>query len=225
MKFQSLFFASFLVAGAVASPTPGEQQCQKYTYNPPQCPHCPYQSMQPRDTSDIADRELSELFERGGYPNCQKQCPDNKKQCKKYSWDQNVQYSAYHEQTVYCGKGYSYEVIIKLEPCGKDYCLNVYYQDKYNNKQYYCGVYQGQQSNENPDSLDDNGYCHGNKCSVPVEHLPGYPNICGKTYWVGIDSSRCYNGGGKMGQHWLKYVPVKIECQRHKKCTEYCCCP
>ncbi|CAM1504776.1 Fc.00g023670.m01.CDS01 [Cosmosporella sp. VM-42] len=249
MKFQALAFVTLLVAGAVAAPgnqpppPPPPPKCQKFDYVPPMCPYCPYNPNHPRALDDLVERDEStefderdedidprdatEILERGYPPPppvCKKPCPYDKKVCKEY--DHKTYYYGYGEKYVQCGK-YSYKVVIKIENCGDGQCLNVYYNDEGNNKRHYMGCYNNGPQNDSPDQLNYNSYCLGNKCSVPVKNLPGYPNICGKTIWIGIDSSGCYknNKYGNGQKKYSTYVPVQIQCKYQKVCKEYCCCP
>ncbi|KAH7228386.1 hypothetical protein B0J15DRAFT_473318 [Fusarium solani] len=55
--------------------------------------------------------------------------------------------------------------------------------------------------------LNFNKSCRGNKCVVPIEKIPGYPHLCHKKIWIGLDDNQCknYGHGGYGGDYGHDY--------------------
>ncbi|KAF4471603.1 hypothetical protein FALBO_1488, partial [Fusarium albosuccineum] len=207
----------------------GGYQCKKYDWDLERCDWCPYKPYHPRDLDGLEARGNYGGSYGGGYgKTCKRTCPDDKKKCKKYSWDYSkVTYSTSFDDYTKCSAGDSYKVVGKIGPCGdwgsysSKQCLFVEYDDwdKYSDKTAYLGIYATKEEGpKKKEELNFNKWCKKNKCVIPLDKLPGYPKLCKKSIWVGIDDDQCkekHYGGypgydkGSKGSKGGQLSPVK----------------
>jgi hypothetical protein len=65
-------------------------------------------------------------------------------------------------------------------------------------------------------------FCHGNRCSVPVEKLPGFPKLCHKNLILTFDNDRYHSKGLSEVE---KLVKVVVGCKDLVvKQKPICCC-
>ncbi|KAK7429220.1 hypothetical protein QQZ08_004230 [Neonectria magnoliae] len=235
MKVSVIALLGFLAAGVIAGGDDDykkSDKCKKIEWEPAQCKSY-YDGKGPRGVSDME--------ERGEYsyppPVCKKKCPKDKVHCEEYGWAKgSPRYEGNFFQAVDCKKGNDYKVSGTLGPCGygsKKDCLVVKYSGNYwpaDKKTSYLGVYERKSDGvAHYSKLNYNGYCYGDKCTVPVEKLPGYPKLCGDTLYVAVDTGRCqnpysdYGYGKKKEVDKISYVKLEIECTGKKECKKSCC--
>lgn len=219
MKSQILSAVALLAATGAAAPG----GCQEYSYDIPSCDSCHYPTHESWGDS------------------CQKECPKEHRQCKdehqkSYS---SFQFELQYSEEVSCPKDYHYDLQVKIEACSSgnsQECLNVYYADgNYNNKrssisESNLGIYLQEQNSYNPHDFNYNNYCSHDKCEVPTENLPSYPDLCEKEIYLAVGNNQCYdNYNYDDYSQSTKYVKVKVSCneeheQEEDHCKEECCC-
>ncbi|RSL46628.1 hypothetical protein CEP54_013767 [Fusarium duplospermum] len=200
----------------------GKDKCKTYEWDIGRCNWCPYKPYHPRDLDGLearGDYGYGNGYGYGHGKTCKKTCPETKKKCKSKSPDYSKPtYAGDFEESVWCEGGDSYKVKGKIGPCGdwgkygSKQCLFVEYADwdKWSDKDAYLGIYtteSGVPKKKKDLNLTDK-YCKKNKCVVPLDKFPGWPKLCGKSVWIGIDDDQCkpkkghgYGGYGKDGHN------------------------
>lgn len=229
MKTQILSAFGLLAATGAAAPG----GCHDYSYDIPSCDHCPSPS--------------HEWFGNS----CHRECPKQYRQCKEdygkdhsYSSSNSFSFELQYSEEISCPKDYSYDLQVKVESCSSgEYsgqeCLNVYYGDSSYGKrssisQCNLGIYLEQQSYYKPEELNYNNYCHDDRCEVPTEKLPSYPDLCEKEIYLAVGNNVCYDDYNYEDySQATKYVKVKVSCSSsssheyekpEEHCQEECCC-
>ncbi|KAF7547066.1 hypothetical protein G7Z17_g7991 [Cylindrodendrum hubeiense] len=236
MKFSAVTLLGFLAAGAMAGSDDivkkSASKCSKTIWEPAACKPIDYDDK--RDTSDLEVRD-EELGARGygyGYPPqiCKKKCPDSKVKCTKYGWANGYpRYEGSFSTSVDCKKGGDYTITGTVGPCkygSKDDCLTVIYKGGYwptDHKISYLGIYESAYGPKSVKKLNANAFCYGDKCTVPVSKISGYPSLCDSKYYVAVDAGRCPTEPYGKTLDKVTYVKLDIDCVGKKVCKASCC--